>query len=242
MKKYAFLSLLAVLALGACDDDDDPTGNNGEALVRVVNATTVSGATVNTYATVGLYRGNDQLIGGVGAGGAASCQQYEEVPEGNQTLHFRASGSATQVASVTHNFVEGKRYTIVLMGHNNTTGLQARVFEDEALTNAPANQRRIRFINASTAAGNADVYAVATATTAPGATAAAAGLTPTGSTTSAVYVNTPNTNNAFRFYNAGGTTTERFSYTIDTDPALPASNNATLILTTNGVVQVNACS
>src|SRR5687768_3244898 len=162
MKKYAFLSLLAVLALGACDDDDDPTGNDNVAFVRVVNATTTTTGTANTYTAVNLYRGNTEVIAGVAAGTATTCTQFEEIPAGNQTLHFRTTASAAQVGSVQHNFVAGKRYTIVLMGHNNTTGLQAKVFEDENLTVPPTGQRRIRFINASTAAGNGDIFTLAT--------------------------------------------------------------------------------
>lgn len=237
MRKYAFLSLLAVLALGACDDDDDPIVGN-EAFVRVVNATSAPTGTANQYATVSLYRGNDLEVSAVAAGTASACAAIEEIPAGNQTLHFRTTASGTQVGQVQHNFVAGKRYTVVLIGHNNT-GLAGKVFEDENLTAAPTGQRRFRFINASTATGNGDIYAVATATTVPTGAATAAGLA---SGVASAYVNTANTNNAFRFYNAGGTTTERFSYTLDTDPALPASNNATILFTTNGAIQVNACS
>lgn len=236
MKQYAFLSLLAVLALGACDDDD-PTGTN-EALVRVVNATTAPTGTANQYATVSLYRGNEVEVTAVAAGSASACTAIEDIPAGTQTLHFRTSATGTQVGQVQHNFVAGKRYTVVLMGHNNA-GLVGKVFEDENLTAAPAGQRRFRFINASTAAGNGDVYAVATATTAPTGAATAPGLA---SGVASAYVNTANTNAAFRFYNAGSTTTERFTYTLDTDPALPASNNATILFTTSGAIQVNACS
>src|SRR5688500_9487409 len=38
MKRLAFLPLFALLAFTACDDDDDPSGNEDVALVRIFNA------------------------------------------------------------------------------------------------------------------------------------------------------------------------------------------------------------
>ena len=236
MKKYAILSLMAVLALGACDDDDDPAGTGGTAQVRVVNATTVSGTTTNTYNSVGLFRGTTQVVGGVAASNASGCGTTYTVPAGSQTLHFRATGATAQVGTVTHNFVAGRRYTVVLYGTNNT--VQAKVFEEETQQNAAANTRRVRFINASTNATAGDVYATATATTNPTGSATASNI---GTGAQSGYFNVANTNNAFRFYNTGTTTTARTSYTLNTT-GFPASNNTTVIFTDTGAFQVNNCS
>jgi hypothetical protein len=239
MKKYAILSLMAVLALGACDDDDDPTGNPQTAQVRIVNATTATTGT-NTYTTASLFRVNDQIGSAVPAGvntstlNASACSPTLTVPAGSQTLHFRATASGTQVASVTHNFVAGRKYLVVLMGNNNA-GLQTKVFE-ETQTNAPANTRRVRFINASSGAA-VDVFATATAATAPGT----ATTTNIASAAISNYFDVANTNNAFRFYTTGGTTTNRTNLTLNTT-GFPASNNATIIMTENSAFQVNACS
>lgn len=240
MKKYAILSLMAVLALGACDDDDDPTGNNQTAQVRIVNATTATTG-ANNFTSVSLYRVNDQIGSAVTAGvntstvNASACSSTLTVPAGSQTLHFRATGSATQVASVTHNFVAGRKYLVVLTGNNNA-GLQTRVYE-ETQTNAGANTRRVRFINASSGAA-VDVFATVDAATAPGATATASNIAAGGISN---YFDVANTNNAFRFYTTGGTTTNRANLTLNTT-GFPASNNATIIMTENSAFQVNACS
>src|SRR5687768_7740491 len=99
MKKYAILSLMAVLALGACDDDDDPTGNTGTAQVRVVNA-----ATGTTYPTITAFNGNTAIGAGVAQGQGASCASTFTVPAGNRTINFRTTGSTANVAPVAYNF------------------------------------------------------------------------------------------------------------------------------------------
>lgn len=240
MKKYAFLSLLAVLALGACDDDDDPTGNTQTAQVRVVNATTATTGT-NNFTSVSLFRGatgTNQVVGGVPAGvntstvNASACSPTLTVPSGSQTLRFRATGGSTDAASVTHNFVAGRRYVVVLTGNNNT-GLAARVFEETA-ANATSGNRRIRFINASSTAG--DIFATPTTTGTPTGTptAVAAGA-------ASDFVSVANANTGFRIFNTGTTTTARQSLTLNTTN-FPASGNAMVIFTEAGAFQVNACS
>ena len=240
MKKYAFLSLLAVLALGACDDDDDPAGTGGTAQVRVVNATTATTGT-NTYTSVSLFRGTStQVVGGVAAGSssgtvnASACSPTLTVPAGSQTLNFRATGQTTNAASVTHNFVAGKRYLVVLTGNNNA-GLNATVVE-ETQENATSGNRRIRFFNASGTAG--DIYATANTTTAPTGTPTAGGLAARGASS---YTAVPTANTGFRIYNTNTTTTARQSLTLNTTN-FPASGNAWVFFTEAGAFQVNACS
>ena len=237
MKKYAILSLMAVLALGACDDDDDPTGNNQTAQVRIVNATSATTGT-NTFTSVNVFRGNDQLVGGVPAGvststvNASACSPTLTVPTGSQTLNFRASGQTTNAASVTHTFVANRRYVVVLTGNNNT-GLNAKVFEETTGTAASGN-RRIRFFNASSTAG--DIFASPTTTGAPTGSATVAGLA---TRTESNFIDVPNANVGFRIFNTGTTTTARQSLTLNTTN-FPASG-AMVFFTDAGAFQVNAC-
>lgn len=239
MKKYAMLSLVAALALGACSDDDDSLGPTNSAEVRVVNAS-------NGVSSVGLFRGSSQLVGGVVFQTATSCGNLKRVPSGQQTLEFRSTASATTTKTVSFNFVAGQRYTVVLYGPSNN--LQAVVLQDQAtVTAAGANANRLRFINATLLAG--DIYA----TTATGAIAGnptvgniAAGNSTSGAT---MYQEIANTNVRFRLFNTGTTTgNPRGDYTINTATSFPASRNSTIVFTdaagasTVTGFQINACS
>ena len=220
MKKYAMLSLMAVLALGACDDDDDSLGPSNSAEIRVVNAST-------GIPTVGLFRGGNQLVGGVGFQTASSCSNLQRVPAGSQTLEFRSTASPTTTKSVTANFVAGERYTVVLYGPAND--LQAVVLLDEKTpVAATANNNRLRFINATATAG--DIYWTTAAGTI-GGTANVNDLGAGSSTTGAnLYQNIANTNVRFRLTGAANTTV-RGDYTINTTTSFPASRNATIVFT-----------
>ena len=237
MKKYAMLSLMAVLALGACDDDDDSLGPSNSAEIRVVNASP-------GIPSVGLFRGGDQLVGGVTFQNASSCSNLQRVPAGTQTLEFRATASPTTTKTVQANFVAGERYTVVLFGPTNN--LQAYVLQDEKTpVAATANNNRLRFINATPTAG--DIYWTTAAGTI-GGTANVGNLASGASTTGAsLYQNIANTNVRFRLTNVGSTTA-RGDYTINTTTNFPASRNATIVFTdaatgsTTTGFQINNCS
>ena len=247
MKKYAILSLMAVLALGACDDDDDPTGTPQTAQVRVVNATSMPTGTANTFATITAFRGEGTgtSIGtAVAAGSGSSCSQTVTVPAGTHRINFRTTGSTTENAVInSYNFQAGKRYTILFYGTN--TSPRSVVIEDEQTQGtATTGNRRIRFINATTSTTGADIYARNTATGAP--TAGSATFTNVssgnaGGTGAGMYVNIPTANNIYQIYNTGTTTTPRASYTLDA-ASFPASGNTTIVFTDNGAYQINACS
>ena len=238
MKKYAMLSLMAVLALGACDDDDDDSlGPSNSAEIRVVNAST-------GVPTVALFRGNNQLVGGVGFQTASSCSNLQRVPAGQQTLQFRATANPATTKDVTANFVAGERYTIVLWGPTNN--LQVSVLQDEKTpVAASANNNRLRFINATATPG--DIFwttADGTITGTANVNDLAAGSSTTGTT---MYQNIANTNVRFRLTGATNTTV-RGDYTINTTASFPASRNATIVFTdaatgsTTTGFQINNCS
>jgi hypothetical protein len=236
MTKYAMLSLMAVLALGACDDDDNSLGPTNSAEIRVVNAST-------GIPTVGLFRNGSELVGGVGFQTSA-CTQVKRIPDGQQTLEFRSTAAPATTANVSANFQAGLRYTVLLYGPANN--LQAVVLADEQTpVNATANNNRLRFINATATAG--DIFAT-TAAGAVAGTPTVAGLGAGSTTTGAnMYLNTANTNVRFRLFNGGTTTNPRGDYTINTTTNFPPSRNATIVFTdaaTGGTTtgfQVNNC-
>ena len=240
MKKYAILSLMAVLALGACSDDDEDTlGPSNSAEIRVVNAS-------NGVPSVGLFRGSSQLLGGVGFQTASSCDNIKRVPAGQQTLEFRSTASASVTKSVPFNFVAGQRYLVVLYGPSNN--LSAVVLpEQSTTTTAGTNMNRLRFINATTTAG--DIYATTAAGTITG-TPTVGNLSGGGSTSgTTMYQDIANTNVRFRLFNTSTTTgTPRGDYTINTTNSFPTSRNAAIVFTdavTAGgatAFQINACS
>jgi hypothetical protein len=239
MKKYAILSLMAVLALGACDDDDDDSlGPSNSAEIRVVNASV-------GVPTASLYRGNDQLIGGVAFQSASSCDNLERIPSGQQTIEFRSTTDPNVRKSTPATFTAGQRYTVVLYGPANN--LQIAVVPDQqTVTAASASNNRLRFINATTTAG--DIFATATATGNPTGAATVANLGGgTGTSGATQYREIPTTSGVFRLYNVGNTTTPRGTLTFS-NTGLPTSRNATIIFTdaatggTTTALQMNECS
>jgi hypothetical protein len=220
MKKYAMLSLMAVLALGACDDDDDSLGPNNSAEIRVVNASA-------GVPSVGLFRGGNQLVGGVIFQEASSCSNLQRVPAGQQTLEFRATANAATTKTVQANFVAGERYTVVLLGPANN--LQAYVVQDQkTVTPATAGNNRVRFINATATAG--DIFATPNMN-APTGTPTVANLAGGASTTGAnLYQNITTANSIFRLYNTGTTATARGTWTFS-NTNLPDHRNATIVFT-----------
>ena len=239
MKKFAMLSLMAVLALGACDDDDDPTGTEETAQVRIVNATTGS-----NFTTVSALHGSTEIVSAIQAGQATVCATTYTVPEGNQTINFRTvAGGTTNQEQITFNFQANRRYTIILYGTN--TDLRAMIVEDEATQqNATAGNRRFRLINASTNNTNADIYARTTSTGNPTAGTASATNVAAGAAATAggsMYFTIPTANNVFQLYNTGTVTGPRVSYNLVT-AGFPASGNATILFTDSGAYQINNCS
>ena len=240
MKKFAILSLMAVLALSACDNDDDPTGNQETAQVRIVNATTGT-----NFAAINALEGSDEIVAGVAQGTGSNCSNTYEVTAGNRTINFRTvAGGTTNQETITYNFLADHKYTIILYGTN--ADVRAMVIEDEATqTNATAGNRRFRFINASTNNTAVDVFARPNTTGAPTGAATssniASGTAAGGATVANNYFNIPTANTFFQFYNTGATTTLRQTATLSTTN-FPNSGNATILLTDTGTFQINNCS
>lgn len=221
LHRLASLALLST-ALVACDDDDDNgTQPQPTALLRVVNASSVT-------PTADLYVGNQSTALGSGIGAGAAGPSCFAVPAGTQTLSFRQGGAATGVASTApFDFLSGQRYTVLLTGA--AAGTRTAVLLTDNTVTAPATgQNAIRFFNATGVSG--DVYV-----TAPGAspgTASQTGLANNTATTggSGGYTNYPTGNTLVRVFPTGGATTGNpiVSFTI---PTLPGNRIATVVLT-----------
>jgi hypothetical protein len=232
MKKFAMLSLMAVLALGACDDDDDPVTPAQNARIRIVNASTGN-------ASVSAFHGNNAIATNVAFQGAGTCGTSMNVPAGNQTITFRSgpNTTSTQIATAQGTFQANRDYTIVLRGTGAST--TATIFEDTRPTTVTANNNAVRIINAQGTAGDVFVTApAANPTGSPIALAAGAG------TTNAIYREFAVANTLARIYATGATTNPRGTFTLAN---VPANRMATVIFTdaatTGGATgfQLNAC-
>lgn len=210
MKAFSLISVVALVALAACDDD--PLGARPTARVRIVNA-------ANTNASVGAFLGVAQLGTDVAFQAASPCGAIT-VPTGPQVISFRNTGSPTQVASVQHTFVENRDYLIVLMSNPS----RATVFEEQDFPAPAATFNAIRLVNATATAGDAYV------TTTAGVPTTAINLASGASTTGPVYRDFGPTVTLVRLFDAGATTftTPRATHTI---AAAGPHRTATVFLT-----------
>jgi hypothetical protein len=207
MKKFAMLGVLAMLALGACDEDDDLTAPPTTARVRFVNAAPGAGA-------VSAFHGNVAIATGVAVGAANTCGNTMRLAAGPRTITLRAgtTPASAQVARVSHVFEADKDYTVVLYGPS--TARTAVVLEDAAPGTVAAANNAVRFINATTTAG--DVFVTAAGATPSGTPIA---LTP-GAATNPLYREFPVTSTSARLFNTGTTEgTARGSHTLTNLPA-----------------------
>lgn len=142
---------VAVLGLAACSDDDDTTGPQAVAQVRVVQASP-NAPNVDVLVDEGVVLTNQAYRAASG---------FLEVPAGSRRVRVRASGSTTAVIDSNITLTAGNSYTVV------TTGLLAGirpVVAMDNLTNPAAGQVKLRVIHAAPGASGVDVYA-----TSPGA-------------------------------------------------------------------------
>ena len=231
MKKYAVLSLMAVLALGACDDDD-PVTPPQTARVRVVNASIGN-------ASVSAFHGNNAIATNVTFQTAGACGTTMNVPVGSQTITFRSgpTTTSTQVATVPATFQANRDYTVALLGSG--AGTRAVVFEDTRPTSVTTGNNAVRIINATATGG--DVF-VTTPDGTP--TGGAINLGSGVGTSNAIYREFPVANTRVRIFDPGSTTEPRGTFTL---AGVPTSRMATVILTDAATAggatgfQVNAC-
>ena len=139
------LTLLATLAVSACNNDDDVTAPATTAELRVVHASpdapNVDVLVDNTAALTNVaYR-------------AAST--YLQVPSGSRNLKVRATGTTTVVIDQTATLNQGSAYTVIATGR--VASIAPLVLTDDQTSPAAGNVR-LRLVHASPAAGNVDIY------------------------------------------------------------------------------------
>ena len=142
------LTLLATLALSACNDDSNVTAPATTAQLRVVHASpdapNVDVLVDNTAALTNVpYK-------------AAST--YLEVPSGTRNLKVRATGTTTVVIDQTAALNQGSAYTVIATGR--VASIAPLLLTDDQ-TNPAAGNVRLRLVHASPTAGNVDIYVTA---------------------------------------------------------------------------------
>ena len=223
----ASLAALSIALVGCDDDDDNGTQPQATALVRVVNASP-------TTASADLFVGNSSTALGTSTATGTAGTNCVQVPAGSQTLNFRQSGSATNIASATpFSFVSGQRYTVILSGSGTTAGTRsAVVLTDEASVPVPATgQNALRFFNATTGTtGNLNVFV-----TAPNAALSTANQTGLASNTASTggtggFSTYPTASTQIRAFPTGSATTgtPTVNFTL---PTLTGNRIATVVLT-----------
>ncbi len=206
---------LALLALAvACSDDDTDLTSANAAIVQFVNASTIASVTTSGGSTVGANLGPQQA--------SSTCML---VSPGTQSLGF-SSGGATIGTMSSMNLQAGQRYTVVLAG--TTTANSTLVFPENFTTQSSGNYG-VRFINATTQAGDIYVTTPAGAITGTANASLAAGAASGGSTGTNGFQAYPTASNRVRFFASGNTSTALGDFTI----ANPSSTTATTVVFTN---------
>jgi len=211
------LALLTLVAVAACNDDD-------EALT-VANAASVQFVNAGTAGTVFGTNGSTALSTSL-ATGAASSTCVLVAP--GSSLGFSESGISVTSSSST-SLVAGQRYTAVLTG----TGTSRTMFVLPEITGTiTTGNYGLRIINATSQTGNIFVTtptgsATGTATSTLGASTATGGTTGTNG-----FMLTPTANTRVRFFGTASATTPLADYTVTNGTSGSATtvvfaNNAT---------------
>jgi Domain of unknown function (DUF4397) len=151
MKLKLLTLLLAATALTAACDDDDNTGPEGEARVRVVHASPDA-------PNVDVLLDDDEVLSDVPY---LEASDYLEASAGEHNVKVNAAGTATTVIETDVTLAEGADYTVIAAGL--AAEITPIVLLDDNSTPAAGNAR-VRAIHGAPGAPAVDVYV-----TAPGA-------------------------------------------------------------------------
>jgi hypothetical protein len=149
--KFLTLLLAAGALIAACSDDDDNTGPEGEARVRVVHASPDA-------PDVDVLLNDAEVLGDVPY---LTASDYLDTPAGDQNLEVNAAGTATTLIDTDVSLVDGTDYTVIASGL--VEAIEPIVLQDD--NSAPAaGTARVRAIHGAPSAPAVDIYV-----TAPGA-------------------------------------------------------------------------
>jgi hypothetical protein len=156
MKLKLLTLLFAATTLTTACSDDDNTGPEGEARVRVVHASPDA-------PDVDVLVDDAEVVGDVSY---LTASDYLEVPAGDHNLKVNAAGTTTTVIDEDVSLVDGTDYTVIASGL--LAAIEPIVLEDDNSAPAAGNAR-VRAVHAAASAPAVDVYV-----TAPGADLASA--------------------------------------------------------------------
>jgi len=149
--KFLTLLLAAGALTAACSDDDDNTGPEGEARLRVVHASPDA-------PDVDVLLNDAEVLGDVPY---LTASDYLDTPAGDQNLEVNAAGTATTLIDTDVSLVDGTDYTVIASGL--VEAIEPIVLQDD--NSAPAaGTARVRAIHGAPGAPAVDIYV-----TAPGA-------------------------------------------------------------------------
>lgn len=152
MKLKLLTLLLAASALtAACSDDDNDTGPEGQARLRVVHASPDAPAVDVLVDDAAALSNVDYL----------TASDYVELADGAHNVKVNAAGTSTTVIDADVDLADGTDYTVIAFGL--LDAIQPIVLEDDNSTPA-AGTARVRAIHGAPSAPAVDVYV-----TAPGA-------------------------------------------------------------------------
>jgi hypothetical protein len=151
MRLKLLSALLAATALAACDDNDDGTGPEGEARVRIVHV-------APEVSDIDLLLDGSVLEEDIPY---ATGTEYEEVGAGNRSVQVRPTGSTTAIIEGDVALTDGASHTLLVGGPS--TDLRVDVLEDDLEAPDPGFAK-LRLIHGAPNAGEVDIYV-----TAPGA-------------------------------------------------------------------------
>lgn len=150
-RKLLSFVLAAAALTAACGDDDDNTGPDGEARVRVVHASPDA-------PDVDVLVDDSEVLADVPYLGASD---YLVLTSGDHNFKVNAAGTATTVIDADASLTDGSDYTVIASGLAAT--IEPLVLEDD--NSAPATgEVRLRAIHGAPGAPAVDIYV-----TAPGA-------------------------------------------------------------------------
>ena len=152
MKLKLLTLLIAASALtAACSDDDNNTGPESQARVRVVHASPDAPAVDVLVDDAAALSNVDYL----------TASDYVELADGAHNVKVNAAGTSTTVIDADVDLADGTDYTVIASGL--LEAIQPIVLEDDNSTPA-AGTARVRAIHGAPSAPAVDVYV-----TAPGA-------------------------------------------------------------------------